>query len=101
MTEMNLDPSAMRSIQRGWTQADHALGSIAGQVGDSSGDWAPGVQGAVTSFANAWRNDIRQLAAEAAATSANLGSAISIVTLTDEESAAMMARIQAARPDES
>ncbi|MEE4025068.1 type VII secretion target [Gordonia sp. PKS22-38] len=94
---MDINSGAVVSISNGWGQAHHAITEAASKAGDSSGDWAPAVQGAVAAFASEWRDDLNQLAAEANTTSTSLVAAARTYEMTDDEAAQLMGKIQASR----
>ncbi|MGV9710102.1 DUF6507 family protein [Gordonia sp. NPDC003424] len=91
---MDLQPSEVSLIARHWNEADTVLTGAATTAGDSSGTWAPAVHGAVTAFADAWRDDITQLAAEAKTTSEVLHQAVAHYRDADDATAESMKRIQ-------
>ena len=91
---MDIDKGKVHEIAKKWEEAHAVLTETAKSTGDSSGDWAPAVQNAVTSFANAWRADLSQLAAEADTTQRLLGLSAASYAITDEDAAERMKQIQ-------
>ncbi|GAA1457977.1 type VII secretion target [Williamsia maris] len=91
---MQIDRPRVNAIATRWDECHSALTETARTVGDSSGDWAPTVRGAVTAFADSWGRDLAQLAAEAATTQQILDTAAANYAMTDEEAAERMRQVQ-------
>ncbi|GGF10991.1 hypothetical protein [Williamsia phyllosphaerae] len=93
---MQIDKTRVHAIAKDWEECHAALIDASTTAGDASGDWAPGVRGAVTSFTSAWRADLAQLAAEADAISRGMNAAAASYAITDEEAAERMRQVQKA-----
>lgn len=91
---MHIDKSRVHAIAKDWEECHAALTDASASAGDASGDWAPGVRGAVASFTGAWKADLAQLAAEADATSRGMNAAAASYAITDEEAAERMRQVQ-------
>ena len=91
---MHIDKSRVHSIAKDWEECHSVLTHAATTTGDTSGDWAPGVRTAVTSFAETWRADLAQLAAEADTTQRIMKAATASYAITDAEVAERMRQVQ-------
>ncbi len=91
---MHIDKSLVHTIAKGWEETHSALTEAARTAGDTRGDWAPAVRAAVTTFANSWRADLAQLAAEAQTTQQILTAASASYAITDEDTAERLKRVQ-------
>ena len=91
---MDIDRIQVGTIADRWRESHVALTDAATSVGDAGGDWAPAVRSAVAGFAEAWKADVRQLAAEAQTTSDIVRDAAWAYGTTDQRTADAMRRIQ-------
>lgn len=91
---MFIDKNRVHDIATQWEEAHAVLNETAKSAGDTSGEWAPAVHGAVTAFADAWRADLSQLAAEADTTQRLLGLNVASYAITDDDAAQRMLEIQ-------
>lgn len=91
---MDIDKSRVHAIAKDWEECHAALTEASTTAGDASGDWAPGVRGAIASFTDAWKADLAQLAAEADTTRQAMNDAAASYAITDEEAAERMRQVQ-------
>ncbi|MBJ7291572.1 type VII secretion target, partial [Williamsia sp.] len=89
-----IDKGRVHTIAKKWEECHSALTDTAKSAGDAGGDWAPAVRAAVQEFADAWRADLTQLAAEADTTQRLLGLSAQSYAITDEEAAERMKEVQ-------
>lgn len=62
-----LDYQALDRMGRGWSETAEVVLDSLGHLDTNAAAWSAGVQGAVTSFAAEWRNDLTGVATTASA----------------------------------